>query len=252
MTKRRRLENYPTTERKRMDRITRLRPSPALVVATIALLVALGGTSAAAVALLPRNSVGSVQVIDGSLKSRDFHAGVLPAQTVVFSRSVAGPVTINTGDSDVSDPRLSVATLTISRPGTYLLSAKGRFTVDDAEITCALIAGDSSDTSSANVPTRPVGGEAFKATLSHLAVHVFAEPGDVDLRCTTPGKGTAFAARDVTLVAIGSRARPARKHRNLERKETACPGSPAFARRPPWSSRRSRSSSPSAAPAWLP
>ena len=185
-----------------MHRITRLRPTPALVVATIALLVALGGTSAAAVALLPRNSVGSAQVIDGSLKSRDFHPGVLPAETVVFSRSVAGPVTINTGDSDVSDPRLSVATLSIPRPGTYLLSAKGRFTVDDAGITCALIAGDSSDTSSANVLTRPVNG-AFKATLSHLAVHVFAEPGDVDLRCTTPAKGTAYAARDITVVAMG-------------------------------------------------
>jgi len=203
MTKRRRLENYPTTERKRMDRITRLRPTPALVVATIALLVALGGTSAAAVALLPRNSVGSAQVVDGSLKSRDFHPGVLPEQTVVFSRSVAGPVTINTGDSDVSDPRLSVATLSIPRPGTYLLSAKGRFTVDDVGITCALIAGDSSDTSSANVPTKPLGEGAFKATLSHLAVHVFEEPGDVDLRCTTAGKGTAYAARDVTLVAMG-------------------------------------------------
>ena len=189
-----------------MYRITRLRPSPALVVATIALLVALGGTSAAAVALLPRNSVGSAQVIDGSLKSRDFHAGALPAQTVVFS--APSPVqSRSTPGTPRVDPRLSVATLSIPRPGTYLLSAKGRFTVNDADHLRADRRRQLGH-EQRNVPTRPVGGETFKATLSHLAVHVFAEPGDVDLRCTTPGKGTAFAARDVTLVAMGIARQP--------------------------------------------
>jgi hypothetical protein len=63
------------------------RPSPALVVACIALLVALGGTSIAAVNALPRNSVGTAQlkngavvsskVKDGSLKATDFASGQL-------------------------------------------------------------------------------------------------------------------------------------------------------------------------------
>jgi hypothetical protein len=49
------------------------RPSPALIVACVALLVALGGTSVAAVkALAPRNSVGSAQVINKSLLPIDF------------------------------------------------------------------------------------------------------------------------------------------------------------------------------------
>src|SRR5262245_43612890 len=49
------------------------RPSPALVVASLALLVALGGTSVAAVkALAPANSVGSAQVINKSLLPIDF------------------------------------------------------------------------------------------------------------------------------------------------------------------------------------
>src|SRR5262245_46661639 len=49
------------------------RPSPALVVACIALAVALGGTSVAAVKVLaPRNSVGSAQVINKSLLPIDF------------------------------------------------------------------------------------------------------------------------------------------------------------------------------------
>ena len=63
-------------------------PSPALVVALIALVVALGGTSYA-VTKLPRNSVGAAQVKknaittkhvrNGSLRAVDFARGQLPA-----------------------------------------------------------------------------------------------------------------------------------------------------------------------------
>lgn len=46
-----------------MKRLARLRPSPAMVVASIALIVALGGTSFAAIqAALPKNSVGTKQI----------------------------------------------------------------------------------------------------------------------------------------------------------------------------------------------
>src|SRR3954471_4455337 len=64
------------------------RPSPAMVVALVALFVAMGGTSYAAFKL-PKNSVGSKQikanavnsgkVANGSLLKRDFKAGQLPA-----------------------------------------------------------------------------------------------------------------------------------------------------------------------------
>jgi hypothetical protein len=70
-----------------MRRITSRRPSPAMGVAFLALLVSLGGTSYAVVQL-PRDSVGSTQlkrsavtsskVKDGSLLRRDFRAGQLP------------------------------------------------------------------------------------------------------------------------------------------------------------------------------
>jgi hypothetical protein len=53
-------------------------PSPALVVACAALLVALGGISYAA-GLLPSNSVGSHQVVNHSLRAVDFKPGQLPA-----------------------------------------------------------------------------------------------------------------------------------------------------------------------------
>ena len=66
----------------------RLRPSPAMVIACLALGVALGGTSVAAIQALPRNSVGtkqlkrnavtSVKVKNRSLLAVDFKAGQLP------------------------------------------------------------------------------------------------------------------------------------------------------------------------------
>jgi hypothetical protein len=81
-----------------MSQRSRFRPSPALVVSIIALVVALGGTGYAA-SKLPKNSVSSGQikrgavhnsdlargavtsstVRDGSLLSKDFKAGQLPA-----------------------------------------------------------------------------------------------------------------------------------------------------------------------------
>jgi len=45
-----------------MKALTRLRPTPAMVVACIALTVALGGTSVAAINALPKNSVGAKQL----------------------------------------------------------------------------------------------------------------------------------------------------------------------------------------------
>src|SRR5262245_60429377 len=61
-----------------MRRLLRVRPTYANVTATLALFVALGGTSYAALKL-PANSVTSAQVKNGSLLKKDFKAGQLPA-----------------------------------------------------------------------------------------------------------------------------------------------------------------------------
>ena len=55
----------------------KLRPTPAGVIACLALAITLGGSAFAATTLLPKNSVGSAQVIDGSLLSKDFKRGQL-------------------------------------------------------------------------------------------------------------------------------------------------------------------------------
>ncbi|MGH3126804.1 MAG: hypothetical protein ACRDPX_02675, partial [Gaiellaceae bacterium] len=86
------------------------RPSPAMIVACLALLVALGGTSVAAVSQLARNSVGTPQLRTGAVTSpklrnnavnsakvaprsllrSDFAAGQLPAGPV-GPQGPAGP-----------------------------------------------------------------------------------------------------------------------------------------------------------------
>src|SRR5918995_2522853 len=61
-----------------MKLLRRFVPSPAMVVASLALLVALGGTSYAAIQNVPRNSVTTIHVKDRSLLARDFRAGQIP------------------------------------------------------------------------------------------------------------------------------------------------------------------------------
>ena len=67
-----------------MKAFRRLRLSPALVVACLALLFALAGTGVAASQALPRNSVGTLQVKNRSLLAIDFKRGQIP-------RGPAGP-----------------------------------------------------------------------------------------------------------------------------------------------------------------
>jgi hypothetical protein len=53
-----------------MKLLARLRPSPAMVVGCIALGVALGGTSVAAIQALPKNSVGTKQLKNGAVTKK--------------------------------------------------------------------------------------------------------------------------------------------------------------------------------------
>ena len=84
-----------------MVRLLRRRPTPSMVVACVALMIALGGTGYAAT-VLPRNSVGTAQlqnnavtslkVKDSSLMRQDFKPGQLPAAGPPGPAGPAGPV----------------------------------------------------------------------------------------------------------------------------------------------------------------
>src|SRR6266511_2619830 len=74
--------------RETLHRIVSRRPSPAMLISLLALFVALGGTSYA-VSKLPRNSVGSAQVINGSLQKADLSRKAVAA--LKGNRGPAGP-----------------------------------------------------------------------------------------------------------------------------------------------------------------
>ena len=67
-----------------MKRFYRSRPSPAMIVACLALFVALGGTSVAVISALPANSVGTAQLKNGAVT-----VGVLPNMTNYYSKTQA-------------------------------------------------------------------------------------------------------------------------------------------------------------------
>ena len=218
-----------------MRRITRFRPTPAMVVASIALLVALGGTSAAAVALVPKNSVGSDQVINGSLKNKDFKEGQVLAATGMVSRSVDGPVVPSSGDTFST-----IASLAISKPGAYVIWSTARVEGKNIGGECHLLAGDSIDVS--KFGSGCVDGDALERRGPVVRVSRERRP---PVRRHREG-------------AIAGQRHQARRDqdRGLQRVVStptqeqggkSCSASPASAPLPRWSSPRSRCSSRSAA-----
>jgi len=151
-----------------MHRLVEHRPSPAMVVACIALVVALGGTSVAAVNALAPNTVGPVQLRAGavtnpklrnnavtgpkvrnrSLTAADFVAGSLPRGPAgpagpagaAGPAGVIGPITVRQGTvtvaggtgAQVQDGAYSTGTVSVNcNPGEKAISA-GTGWSDDA------------------------------------------------------------------------------------------------------------------------
>jgi hypothetical protein len=109
-----------------MNPLRRIKPSPSMVVASLALLVALGGTSVAAVAVVvPRNSVGrlqlqnnsvnSLKVQNRSLRAIDFARGQVPKGPRGL-RGPAGPAGAP-GPSGPAGPAGAAGAAGVASPG---------------------------------------------------------------------------------------------------------------------------------------
>jgi hypothetical protein len=97
------------------------RPSPAMVVACLALFVSLSAAGYATT-VLPPNSVGTLEVRNGSLKREDFRAGVLPDTGAADTAKIA--VTVSERSIVVRNAK-GAAVSTVA-PGPYEFSVLDR------------------------------------------------------------------------------------------------------------------------------
>jgi hypothetical protein len=204
------------------------RPSPALVVACLALLVALGGTSVAAVSALAPNSVGTSQlkdnaVVTAKIKSGGVGSSDIAANAVVAAKIASNAVTaakiagnavtgakVQDGSlaaADLAAPTdglvrfvngpvavpatlTTLANLSIAQAGNYVLISKAYVigTADSGAVTCRLEAGGDFDVSQATP-----SGALSPQTITNLVGHVFTAAGSVDFRCSRGGLGDASA-----------------------------------------------------------
>lgn len=154
------------------------RPSAAMLIAVLALFVALGGTSFAAVSkLLPRNSVGSAQVINGSLQKGD-----LSGKAVTALRGNRGPQGPRgaTGASGPAGPQGATGPQGPQGPQ----GAQGATGPSNAYETgfCSILACGGSTNPAFPITASSLGGAGWIATLSNLPAGDYVVSGQVEIR----------------------------------------------------------------------
>lgn len=207
-------------------------PSPAMVVATIALFAALGGTGYAASELTKSpnsaaaktkkkksNHADAAQDLaqiksffkakrasligaHGSAGPQGLQGSQGPAgpqgPSNAFSGSIEGPVTITTS----STPGDKVGHLNL-QPGSYVIFAKAwienQSTTTATTAGCELDAGTASDLDDLKV--EPSGTNAFRGVVALNVAHTFASAGTAQLSCFTGG-GVTVSANNAVVTAI--------------------------------------------------
>jgi hypothetical protein len=212
--------SYPVG-RVNVRRIMRHAPSPAMVVASAALLIALTGTSIAAVqATVPKNSVGSAQlknnavtaakiasnavtsakiasnavtgakVQNGSLVAADMGTGQLAGDA--YGRFLNGPIVVPAAST-------TLGSLTIPQTGSYLIWAKAYLTSPlDNTVTCRVEAGADADQSLVSVS---IGSPQ---SLALNVAHTFAASGTADFKCEGSTIGAQASFIKITAIRLAS------------------------------------------------
>jgi hypothetical protein len=213
-------------------------PSAAMCVAVLGLVVALGGTTYAAV-VLPANSVGTAQLKRGAVTGIKVKDASLTGADIKLSTFKTVPSAAHATSADQATTAQSAATATLAATathaltadtagtaysthfetgiqlpatptvvaslnvpaGSYVLSAKGQIDTQNSGeiIECDIVAGTDTDKSFGQ------GGATHQSQiLTNSLVHVFPVAGTVDLTCTAFGGGTLSQVRltAMTVAAI--------------------------------------------------
>lgn len=193
-------------------------PSPALVVALLALVAAMGGSAIAA------SFITSAQIKDGSVQAKDLSAkaraslrGKPGARGLIGPAGPAGPAG-QAGSAGARGPsevfefthRTAIALPNTATPlsaplpaGSYVILAKLQVSNDDnansARPFCTLTAGLDTDTGEPGTSNNTTSDDTAVATLT--LTHTFSAPGTVTLECTDGGALT-ISLEDVRITAI--------------------------------------------------
>jgi hypothetical protein len=198
--------------------------SPATVIAMIALAVALGGTSYAAVVLpagrvgtkqLKKNAVTSVKVKNGSLLKKDFKAGQIPAgakgaKGAKGDTGATGPSDAFAGykNGPVAVPATltTIATLNLPSAGKYVIFAK-LWLFDNANTTvltdCQLSAEGDTDHARASLEGNS-GTVVSGASVALNVVHEFTAAGVAELKCNAYGVDVSANQIKLTAIKVGN------------------------------------------------
>jgi hypothetical protein len=202
------------------------RPSAAMLVAILALIVALGGVSYAAVQL-PANSVGTKQIRNGAVTRKKLNPHLLSALAgktgpqgppgptgATGATGPTGPAP-SAGDSQYANPVAALGTtdttvlsanITIGAPSRILANAStGLFVTSPDTVTCALTIQNQGGGGLANISQLyPLGGlpvsTRFDLALSGSVVKA-AGSYTVQVICNSTGTLSTFDQGDLNVVA---------------------------------------------------
>jgi hypothetical protein len=181
-----------------MKLLRRFQPSPALVVACLALALSLGGVSYAAFRL-PANSVGTRQVINHSLLKGDFKPGQLPRGPRGFT-GVAGANGANGATGPMGPAGIALIGAVGGPAGAMCAYGGGACQVGSSTATCpagtvVLGGGYTSDSTNLSVPfTARTSGTTFDV----IGINYDASARSITAQaiCATgPGVSSAGAAQ---------------------------------------------------------
>jgi hypothetical protein len=185
----------------------RFRLTYANVIATIALFIALGGTSVAAKKLvitgknIKNNTVTSADIKNYSLRAKDLKKGLLKSSNATPLASAAFQASRDAGPSGVAPSQnyTGVATLQIA-PGAYVIFAKIDLQSDQQDSSrCRLTAEASIDESNRGLRANGTG-EAHNLQLAHT----FTQPGAVSLACRTSSGNWSASDTKILAIKVGS------------------------------------------------
>ena len=185
--------------------ILRSRPSPAIIVAVLALVAAVAGTAVAGPTAgsskITKKKVA--KIADKEIQKLAPTLNVASANTATTAGTAnAAFSTFHNNGIDFPNSLGTIATLNIPTAGSYVVNAKfwalNVSATNSPNDQCTLTAGDDADNQQFDATGSPLGDQA---PVPLQLVHTFTTPGSVVLACSDSGVGSVQAL-DTKITAV--------------------------------------------------